>query len=114
MSAAEALRALKIKTGSCRRLSKEVASYGQEAEGQQKRIDKLRAEGADEYTLKKQEEVKQESVDMIADVRTRLGKAVRDLEACVAENEGEAGVKGSEELEVAKAMVAQSKAVLSS
>ncbi|KAK4518973.1 uncharacterized protein ATC70_009200 [Mucor velutinosus] len=48
------LSPLKIKTNVVKRISKEHAGYLKEAETQQKRIDKLIAEGADEADVRKQ------------------------------------------------------------
>ncbi|KAL9537837.1 hypothetical protein MBANPS3_011420 [Mucor bainieri] len=48
------LSPLKIKTNVVKRINKEHAGYLKEAETQQKRIDKLIAEGADEADVRKQ------------------------------------------------------------
>ena len=45
---------LKIKLGSLKRLNKEYLSYVKEAETQKAKIDQLKAENAEEYTIKKQ------------------------------------------------------------
>ncbi|KAF7722971.1 hypothetical protein EC973_002440 [Apophysomyces ossiformis] len=48
------LRELKIKTNVVSRIYKEHLAYGKEAEQQQKRIDKLIANNADEADIRKQ------------------------------------------------------------
>ncbi|CAI2181663.1 8399_t:CDS:2 [Funneliformis geosporum] len=74
------LRDLKIKTGVVKRLYKEEKSYRKEVENQQKRIDKLTEDGTDEYTIAKQKEVLQESLNMIPDCQNRLKEAHKELQ----------------------------------
>ncbi|KAI8977538.1 tubulin binding cofactor A [Mycotypha africana] len=71
---------LKIKTNVVKRIHKEHVGYLQEAETQQKRIDKLIANNADEADVKKQKEVLAETHQMIPDVKKRLAKAYEDLQ----------------------------------
>ncbi|CEG69046.1 hypothetical protein G6F70_005952 [Rhizopus microsporus] len=71
---------LKIKTNVVKRIHKEYLSYEKEAEHQQKRIDKLIAEGADEADVRKQKEVLDETFQMIPDVKKRLATAYQDLQ----------------------------------
>ena len=51
------IRQLKIKTGVCKRSGKEKASYVKEAEQQKAKIEKMKAEGKDEYEIRKMGEV---------------------------------------------------------
>jgi hypothetical protein len=64
-------------------ISKEQISYGKELESQQKRIDKLIADEADEADVRKQKEVLEETVQMIPDVKRRLAAAVQELSTMV-------------------------------
>ncbi|XP_071055400.1 tubulin-specific chaperone A [Onthophagus taurus] len=73
------IRTLKIKTGIVRRLAKEKVTYEQEADGQRERIERMRRDGKDEYDVKKQEEVLQESLMMVPDCQRRLVKAYDEL-----------------------------------
>ncbi|KAK4883243.1 hypothetical protein RN001_006562 [Aquatica leii] len=73
------IRTLKIKTGVVRRLAKEKVVYEQEAEQQRHRIAKLKQEGKDEYDIRKQEEVLQESLMMVPDCQRKLSKAIDEL-----------------------------------
>ena len=57
MSADPRLRQLKIKTGVVKRLGKEKMSYKKEAEQQTAKVEKMKAEGKDEYDIKKMGEV---------------------------------------------------------
>ncbi|GAA5809974.1 hypothetical protein MFLAVUS_003389 [Mucor flavus] len=74
------LSPLKIKTNVVRRIHRESIGYAKEAITQQERIDKLIAEGADEYDVRKQKEVLGETLQMIPDVKKRLANAYQDLQ----------------------------------
>ncbi|GAB5589635.1 hypothetical protein Unana1_04535 [Umbelopsis nana] len=96
-------RELKIKTNVVKRIAKEQISYGKELESQQKRVDKLIEEGADEADVRKQKEVLEETVQMIPDVKRRLAAAYQELFSMVADPK----YAGSEELEEAKQVLAE-------
>ncbi|CAO3623503.1 unnamed protein product [Mucor hiemalis] len=74
------LSQLKIKTNVVKRILKERVGYAKEAETQQKRIDKLIADGADEADIRKQKEVLDETLQMIPDVEKRLAYAYEELQ----------------------------------
>lgn len=80
------IRQIKIKTGVVKRLAKEYVVYEKEAESQKLRIQKLKDSEADEYNIKKQEEVLQEALMIIPDCQRRLVKAYEDLKTTI-ENE---------------------------
>lgn len=65
------LRQIKIKTGVLRRITKEKVLYKKELDQQKVRIEKLRGEGKDEYVLRKEEEILQETMMMIPDSQRR-------------------------------------------
>lgn len=65
------LRQIKIKTGVLKRLTKEKTVYEREIEQQKQRIEKLRGEGKDEYVMRKEEEILQESMMMVPDSHRR-------------------------------------------
>ncbi|XP_056632963.1 tubulin-specific chaperone A isoform X2 [Diorhabda carinulata] len=73
------IRTIKIKSGVVKRLAKEKIVYEREAEAQKVRIEKLKEQGKDEYELKKQDEVLNESLMMIPDCQRRLLVAYEDL-----------------------------------
>ncbi|XP_036385703.1 tubulin-specific chaperone A [Megalops cyprinoides] len=73
------VRQIKIKTGVVKRLAKEEILYIKEAKQQEEKIERLRAEAGDEYVIKKQMEVLQESKMMIPDCHRRLALAHADL-----------------------------------
>ncbi|KAL4617525.1 tubulin-specific chaperone A-like [Arapaima gigas] len=60
-------------------IAKEEVLYRKEAEQQEGKIERLKAEGGDEYVIKKQMEVLQESRMMIPDCHRRLVTAHEDL-----------------------------------
>ncbi|XP_034176639.2 tubulin-specific chaperone A [Osmia lignaria lignaria] len=73
------IRTLKIKTGVVKRLAKEKVTYEKEAAQQRERVQKLKEQDKDDYDIKKQEEVLQESLMMVPDCQRRLGKAFEEL-----------------------------------
>ncbi|CRK99176.1 CLUMA_CG012474, isoform A [Clunio marinus] len=73
------LRQIFIKTGVVKRYAKEKVSYEKEAENEQKRILKFRAENRDEHDIRKQEEVIQENLMMIPECQRRLKTAYEEL-----------------------------------
>ncbi|XP_016359573.1 tubulin-specific chaperone A-like [Sinocyclocheilus anshuiensis] len=74
------IRQIKIKTGVVKRLAKEEVLYIKEAKQQEEKIERLKAEAGDEYVIKKQMEVLQESRMMIPDCHRRLAMAHADLQ----------------------------------
>ncbi|KAH9441335.1 hypothetical protein MJO28_015666 [Puccinia striiformis f. sp. tritici] len=96
-----ASRPLKIKTGVVERLIKEEDSYKNEYDNQLKRIEKIKHETPDdEWNIRKQKEVLDETVKMIPDVKQRLSKAVEELNDLVSAHEEE--LAGTEELSKAQ------------
>ncbi|KAK3819850.1 MAG: tubulin binding cofactor A [Benniella sp.] len=77
-------RDLTIKTGVLKRTLKEKDYYNKEKKSQEDRITKMIEDGSDEYDIKKQREVLQETLDMLPDVDRRLKSAQFDLENLVA------------------------------
>lgn len=73
------IRTIKIKTGVVKRLAKEKTVYEREAEQQKVRIQNLKDQGKDEYDIKKQEEVLNESLMMVPDCQRRLAVAYEEL-----------------------------------
>ncbi|XP_039614327.1 tubulin-specific chaperone A [Polypterus senegalus] len=82
------VRQIKIKTGVVKRLAKEKVVYVNEAKQQEEKIERMKAEGCDEYDIKKQVEVLQESKMMIPDCQRRLAVAHAELVQFL-ENEGD-------------------------
>lgn len=74
------LRQLKIKTGIVSRISKDISSYQEEAGIQQKRLERMKREGQDEYDIMKMGLVVQESLMMVPYCVKKLVTANADLE----------------------------------
>ncbi|PLW08837.1 hypothetical protein PCANC_00230 [Puccinia coronata f. sp. avenae] len=92
-----ASRPLKIKTGVVERLIKEEDSYRKEYDNQLKRIDKVQKDTPeDDWNIRKQKEVLDETVKMIPDVKQRLSRAVEELKDLVSAHEAE--LAGTQEL----------------
>eukprot|EP00958_Prasinococcus_capsulatus_P011708 scaffold1167_cov418-Prasinococcus_capsulatus_cf.AAC.21 len=135
------LRQLKIKTGSCKRVSKELVSYEKELEREQAKTDSMKEEQADpsdikqqlcarclrNRTLAEQEAVLAETKMMIPDCRRRLEGAVDGLTSVVVtsaggvnngvvcsqeECEDSEGMGSTEELVEAKQVLADAEAQL--
>ncbi|MBN3279187.1 TBCA protein, partial [Polyodon spathula] len=96
------VRQIKIKTGVVKRLAKEKVMYVRETQQQAEKVEKMKAEAGDEYVIKKQIEVLQESEMMIPDCERRLGVACRDLAQLL---ENEADLAELEEFKEAQAML---------
>ncbi|KAK7895905.1 hypothetical protein WMY93_021230 [Mugilogobius chulae] len=73
------IRQIKIKTGIVKRLAKEEVAYINEAKQQEEKVERMKAEAGDDYMIKKQMEVLQESRMMIPDCHRRLAVAHADL-----------------------------------
>ncbi|KAM6225372.1 tubulin-specific chaperone A [Rhynchocyon petersi] len=74
------VRQIKIKTGVVRRLIKEKVMYEKEAKQQEEKVEKMKAEDVENYAIKKQAEILQESRMMIPDCQRRLEAAYVDLQ----------------------------------
>lgn len=110
MADKQLMRQLKIRTGSVKRIHKDLTSYVQEAADQQAKIDKLVASGADEFVIKKQREVLEETRVMVSDSRERLQEARSDLQQFV-ESLGHLGNSIGPEPDEARATLAATAAV---
>ncbi|XP_068239659.1 tubulin-specific chaperone A [Palaemon carinicauda] len=77
------LKQLRIKTGVVKRSCKEKISYEKEAEQIQEKISKMQEEGQEVYYIKKQDQLLQETQNVISDCQKRLNTAYQDLKALV-------------------------------
>eukprot|EP01091_Cochliopodium_minus_P021469 TRINITY_DN9839_c0_g1_i1.p1 TRINITY_DN9839_c0_g1~~TRINITY_DN9839_c0_g1_i1.p1 ORF type:complete len:107 (+),score=36.69 TRINITY_DN9839_c0_g1_i1:38-358(+) len=74
---------LKILLGSCGRLKKEIASYEKEGAQQQKYINSLKEKNADPYDIKKQEQVLEETLNIIPHCKIKYSESVEQLEQLI-------------------------------
>eukprot|EP00894_Picocystis_sp_ML_P001984 jgi/Pico_ML_1/52501/g3198.t2 len=88
MADAEVIRMVKIKTGTVKRLHKDLNLYKKEFEDQQKKVDRMKEEGCDEHDIKQQVQVLNETVTMIPDCRQRLEAALIDLKSYLVRSVG--------------------------
>ncbi|VVT44273.1 uncharacterized protein SAPINGB_P000361 [Magnusiomyces paraingens] len=72
---------LRIKINALNRLVKEEGLYLQEAQEQEIRIQALREAGADEYEIKKQIEVLEDTKKMVPEIRKKIQSTLEGLKA---------------------------------
>ncbi|KAM1706003.1 hypothetical protein ACFXTH_027976 [Malus domestica] len=101
------LRNLKVKTGTCKRLVKELHSYEKEVEREAAKTADMKEKGTDPYDLKQQENVLAESRMMIPDCRKRLEASLADLKGILAEVEEELNQKEGPEIEEAQTVIGE-------
>ncbi|KAJ2302395.1 hypothetical protein H4R23_006944 [Coemansia sp. Cherry 401B] len=106
------LRSLKIKTGAVKRLVREREVYLLEVEQQKDRIDALRQkDGVEDADIRKQNEVLEETLQMIPYMERRIREAMQDLENLVLASKTDS-TAGVAELTDAGQAVAAAKLVL--
>ncbi len=96
VSTADVIRQAKIRLGACKRLSKEISSYEEEASVNEAKVQKMKSENQDEYDIRKQEEILAESCMMIPDSKRRCDEALMELQSFV--NENKEALTGTPEL----------------
>ncbi|KAL5724085.1 hypothetical protein ACHQM5_007485 [Ranunculus cassubicifolius] len=99
------LRNLKIKTGTCKRVIKELHSYEKEVEREAAKTADMKEKGADPYDLKQQENVLAESRMMIPDCRKRLESSLADIKETLAELES--NPQNGVEIDEARSIIAE-------
>lgn len=102
-------RQLKIKTGSVKRLAKEVVMYKKDEETETARVNRMKADGSDASDIKHAEQVLAEASMMVPDTRQRLETALTDLQQCLSQSNK---VAESEEFQQAKQAASDAEAVL--
>ncbi|XP_069794242.1 tubulin-specific chaperone A isoform X3 [Narcine bancroftii] len=83
-------------------LAKEKLMYEKEAKQQEEKVERMKVEGNDQYMVKKQMEVLQESWMMIPDCQRRLATAHNDLAQML---ESEKDLEETEEYKEAQATI---------
>ena len=76
---ADPKRKLKIKSGVVKRITREYASYEEEVKKEKERMNKFKETGSDDFSMRRQEQVVEETIKMIPDTRRRLRAAYDDL-----------------------------------
>ena len=88
---------LRITTGGLVRYKKDVISYQKELKMQNEKLDKLVAEGGDEYTIKKNKELIQETIDVTENLKGKLKKQLEMVQDLVESTEVFPEVKETEQ-----------------
>lgn len=91
------MKQLRIKSGAVKRINREYHSYEEELGQERQRMEKMRTEGASDYTIKKQQDVIQETISMLPNSKKRLQDAVEDLQAFLTENSANADLVARDE-----------------
>lgn len=89
---------LQIKVNALKRLTKEESMYKDDVEQQEKHIAQMKADNADEYEIRKQVEVLQESNRMIPTVTGKIAEHKSALESFLETYDGEEDVSIAKEL----------------
>ena len=76
----QTLRQLKIKTGSVSRIVKDHISYKKEKTQLEEKIDKLKADGAEEGMIKRVEQDLADTIAMLPSLKTKIEEAIDALE----------------------------------
>ncbi|KZV45088.1 Tubulin folding cofactor A (KIESEL) [Dorcoceras hygrometricum] len=100
------LRNLKIKTSTCKRIVKELHSYEKEVEREAAKTADMKANTADPYDIKQQENVLAESRMMIPDCHKRLEASLTDLKGFLVELE-ESDSKEAPEIQDARTVITE-------
>ncbi|XP_030832342.1 tubulin-specific chaperone A-like [Strongylocentrotus purpuratus] len=93
---------IKIKTGVLKRLTKEKLMYEKEVITEGEKVERFKAGGKDEYEIRKQIEVLEESKMMVPDCTRRIKAAYGDLKNLLDQEEE---LKETEEYKVAAALL---------
>ena len=109
---ADLVKQLKIKSGIVRRIAREYESYEKEIKKDRERIAKLKDQGESDYTIKKQEEVLQETISMLPNTRKRLGEALEDARNFMKENDTNQELTSTEDWTQAEQHVATAQNLL--
>lgn len=106
-------RQLKIKSGIVKRITREHDSYLKEIQREKDRLEKLRDDSAEDHIIRKQEEVIQESIQMIPNTKKRLQDALEELNNFMKDNDTQQELISSEEWTEANIIIEQSRNVFS-
>eukprot|EP00808_Paulinella_micropora_P005504 g5714.t1 len=108
-------KALKIKTGVCKRLSKDLRMYKKEEEDFLEKLKLMQSDGSTAHAIKKQKEFVDETSATVKDIFKRLQAAVSELQAVLKDydKEDETAAQASEILASMKDLGLGEKAVAS-
>eukprot|EP00455_Lapot_gusevi_P053816 TRINITY_DN8487_c0_g1_i1.p1 TRINITY_DN8487_c0_g1~~TRINITY_DN8487_c0_g1_i1.p1 ORF type:complete len:124 (-),score=9.80 TRINITY_DN8487_c0_g1_i1:259-630(-) len=108
----EVKKQLKIKSGSCKRLTNELRRYLEERKQHEEKLEKLVSENADGFERKRQDDFLQETVAVIQSTRQNLITAYEALNEFLRRNCEDPEIVGTEELAAAEQILRDSESVL--
>ena len=97
MDTKTAQKQLKIKTGALKRTLKDYQSYAKENILLQEKLDKLKAEEAEEGVIRRAEESVAETMQMLPITHSKINAAVEDVRNLLDENEPNDELKQTED-----------------
>eukprot|EP00656_Telonema_subtile_P048553 TRINITY_DN580_c0_g2_i1.p1 TRINITY_DN580_c0_g2~~TRINITY_DN580_c0_g2_i1.p1 ORF type:complete len:147 (+),score=46.44 TRINITY_DN580_c0_g2_i1:91-531(+) len=104
----ESLKAIKIKTGVCRRMRKEYTFYVKDNVALKANVDKMKEENACPHDIKKQEEVLEEGEMMLTPTLAKLQTQYEELWGqCAEVEEEESAITATEEYGITKTLLAE-------
>ncbi|XP_024377006.1 tubulin-folding cofactor A [Physcomitrium patens] len=106
-----ALKSLKVKTGICKRVMKELHSYEQVVDKEFAKTQNVKNSQACSFDIKRQEHVLQESYMMVPNCQKRLETALTTLEKAVKECGAMTSSEECKELLAATQLIAQVKPI---
>jgi len=98
---------IKIKSGVVKRLAKEKVMYEVEAEKSLQKLEKMKVDDPEDYMIRKQQELLEESRMMIPDCKRRLVAAWDDLHKMI---ENDDDLQETEEYKAAKLILDETRA----
>lgn len=117
MEMKEIARQLKIQTGVCKRLAKDVTSYEKEGAEEKSQVDALADAAADEETqcrLKQAREALAETLAMVEDSRRRLDEALPRLGAALAAAKEKLATELADDIAAAESVLVDVRKVVAS
>ena len=106
------MQLLRIKSGIVRRISREYESYHREILLDKDRISKLKSNGVDGYTIRKQEEVLSETISMIPNTYKRLQDALANISEFMKECDSNEDVIESEDWKLAQQITGKAREIV--
>ena len=97
MDTKTAQRQLKIKTGALKRQIKDYQSYAKENILLQERLEKMKADEAEEGLIRRAEEAVAETMQMLPITHSKINAAVEDVRNLLDENEANEELKQTED-----------------
>eukprot|EP00996_Jenningsia_fusiforme_P004065 NODE_4869_length_750_cov_17.878745_g4515_i0.p2 GENE.NODE_4869_length_750_cov_17.878745_g4515_i0~~NODE_4869_length_750_cov_17.878745_g4515_i0.p2 ORF type:complete len:112 (+),score=34.68 NODE_4869_length_750_cov_17.878745_g4515_i0:148-483(+) len=106
------VKQLKLKSGVLKRNLKDFEYSCKEVTREEQRLEKMRADGKDESTLKQQKQCLSEAVSGVSEAKGRALKARADLQDFLDANLENAEIRETEDFTAATAMLAQADELL--